>query len=178
MERMGGWWRPWNYGGAAGQDRDAVWREYEAVRHAVSLGDVSTLGKILVSGPDALELLERLYPTRVATIQPGRMRYALLLDDRGYVLDDGMICREDETRFLLTFTSGGATFAELWVRDWVEAFGLDVRIMNVTLSRARSMSPGHAPRSCSPVPAWCQPPDYPAASGAARWPASVVGSCG
>ncbi len=135
MERMGGWWRPWNYGGPSGQDQDAVWREYEAVRHAVSLGDVSTLGKIVVSGPDALELLERLYPTRVATIRPGRMRYVLLLDDRGYLLDDGMICREDETRFLLTFTSGGATFAELWVRDWAEAFGLDVRIMNVTLSR-------------------------------------------
>ncbi len=126
MERMGGWWRPWNYGD--------VWAEYEAVRQAVSIGDVSTLGKMIVTGPDALALLERLYPTRVATIRPGRMRYVLLLDDRGYVLDDGMICREDETRFRLTFTSGGATFAELWVRDWAEAFGLDVRIMNVTMS--------------------------------------------
>jgi sarcosine oxidase subunit alpha len=126
MERMGGWWRPWNYGD--------VWAEYEAVRQAVSIGDVSTLGKMIVTGPDALELLERLYPTRVATIRPGRMRYVLLLDDRGYVLDDGMICREDETRFRLTFTSGGATFAELWVRDWAEAFGLDVRIMDVTMS--------------------------------------------
>ena len=126
MERMGGWWRPWNYGD--------VWAEYEAVRQTVSIGDVSTLGKLIVTGPDALELLERLYPTRVATIRPGRMRYVLLLDDRGYVLDDGMICREDERRFTLTFTSGGATFAELWVRDWAEAFGLDVRIMNITMS--------------------------------------------
>ena len=160
MERMGGWWRPWNYGGAAGEDRDAVWREYEAVRHAVSLGDVSTLGKIIVSGPDALELLERLYPTRVATIRPGRMRYVLLLDDRGYVLDDGMICREAETRFLLTFTSGGATFAELWVRDWAEAFGLDVRIMNVTLSRGAINVTGPRAKELLARAGLIDPPEY------------------
>ncbi len=127
MERMGGWWRPWNYGNPI--------EEYWAVREAVSLGDVSTLGKMLVSGPDALELLERLYPTKVATLTPGRSRYVLLLDERGYVLDDGLICRDDETRFTLTFTSGGSSFAELWVRDWAEAWGLDVRLLNQTMSR-------------------------------------------
>ena len=126
MERFGGWWRPWNYGNIS--------EEYWAVRQAVSLCDVSTLGKMLVSGPDALELLERLYPTKVSTIKPGRSRYALLLDERGYVLDDGMICRDEETRFTLTFTSGGATFCELWVRDWAEFWGLDVRLLNQTMS--------------------------------------------
>lgn len=126
MERVGGWWRPWNYGN--------LLEEYWAVREAVSVGDVSTLGKMQISGPDALELLERLYPTKVATIKPGRSRYVLLLDDRGYVLDDGLICRDSETRFTLTFTSGGATTAELWVRDWAEAWGLDVRILNQTMA--------------------------------------------
>jgi len=126
MERAGGWWRPWNYGNTD--------REYWAVREAVSLGDVSTLGKMQVSGPDALELLERLYPTKVATLKPGRSRYVLLLDERGYVMDDGLICRDDETRFTLTFTSGGSSFAELWVRDWAEGWGLDVRLLNQTMS--------------------------------------------
>lgn len=126
MERMGGWWRPWNYG-------DTI-REYWAVREAVSLGDVSTLGKMIVSGPDALELLERLYPTKISTLKPGRSRYVLLLDERGYVMDDGMICRDDEPRFILTFTSGGSTFAEMWVRDWAESWKLDVRLLNQTMS--------------------------------------------
>jgi len=81
-----------------------------------------------------LELLERLYPTKVATIKPGRSRYVLLLDDRGYVLDDGLICRDSESRFTLTFTSGGSTTAELWVRDWAEAWGLDVRLLNQTMA--------------------------------------------
>lgn len=126
MDRVGGWWRPWNYGNLV--------EEYWAVREAVSLGDVSTLGKMIVSGPDALELLERLYPTKVATIKPGMSRYVLLLNERGYVLDDGLISNDGNNRYLLTFTSGGSTTAELWVRDWAESWKLDVRILNQTLS--------------------------------------------
>lgn len=124
MERLGGWWRPWHYG-----DTEA---EYRAVRDAVSLCDVSTLGKMQVSGPGALALLEHLYPVPIASLKPGRSRYVLLLDERGYVLDDGMVSRDGETRFTLTFTSGGSTVAELWVRDWAESLGVDVRLMNQT----------------------------------------------
>jgi len=126
MDRFGAWWRPWRYPDPAA--------EYWAVRQKVSLGDVSTLGKMEVSGPDAVELLERLYPCRVGDLAVGQLRYALLLDERGYVLDDGLICRLDDSRFYLTFTSGGASFAEMWVRDWAETFGLDVRVLDRTMS--------------------------------------------
>ena len=128
MDRWGGWWRPWHYG-------DHV-SEYWAVREAVSLGDVSTLGKMIVSGADALTLLERLYPTTIADIAAGRSRYVLLLNERGHVFDDGMVCREGEDRFVLTFTSGGAAGAEMWVRDWIETWGLDVRVLDRTMSLA------------------------------------------
>ncbi len=132
MDRAGGWWRPWTYGR---QDD-----EYRSVRERVSLGDVSSLGKMAISGPDAEAFLERIVPTRVATIRPGRCRYVLMLDERGYLLDDGMLCREAEQvagdRFFLTSTSGGSGFFELWMRDWAEAFGCDVRILNQTASLA------------------------------------------
>ena len=75
------------------------------------------------SGPDVVELLERLYPCHVADIKPGRSRYALLLNERGHVMDDGMILRESETRFVLSFTSGGAANAEMWIRDWIDVVG-------------------------------------------------------
>jgi glycine cleavage system aminomethyltransferase T len=127
MDRIGGWWRPYRYR-AAWQD------EYWAVREAVSLGDVSTLGKMQISGPDALTLLERLYPTRIGTIKPGRSKYVLMLDDRGYVFDDGLVCNDGDGRYTLTFTSGGASMAEMWVRDWADAWGSDVRILNQTMS--------------------------------------------
>jgi len=128
MDRFGNWWRPWHYG-------DAV-AEYWAVREGVSVGDVSTLGKMVVSGPDAVDFLERLYPCRVADIKPGRSRYALLLNERGHIMDDGMILRDSDTRFVLTFTSGGAANAEMWVRDWAETWRMDVHIMDRTMSLA------------------------------------------
>jgi glycine cleavage system aminomethyltransferase T len=128
MDRFGGWWRPWHYGDAVG--------EYWAVREAVSIGDVSTLGKLVVSGPDAVDALERIYPCHVADIKPGRSRYALLLNERGHVMDDGMILRDAETRFTLTFTSGGAANAEMWLRDWIETWGLRVLVMDRTMSLA------------------------------------------
>ena len=128
MDRFGGWWRPWHYG-------DAV-SEYWAVREGVSIGDVSTLGKLVVSGPDVVELLERLYPCHVADIKPGRSRYALLLNERGHVMDDGMILRDSETRFVLSFTSGGAANAEMWVRDWIDVWGLRVHVLDRTMSLA------------------------------------------
>ena len=176
MDRAGGWWRPWTYGGepapegAAGAFENAnplglnqgepvtVGREraltterptprrtgerdeYRAARERVSLGDVSSLGKMAIAGTDAEAFLERIVPTRVATIRPGRCRYVLMLDERGYLLDDGMLCREADRdvgdRFFLTSTSGGSGFFELWLRDWAEAFGCDVRILNQTASLA------------------------------------------
>jgi glycine cleavage system aminomethyltransferase T len=128
MDRFGGWWRPWHYGDVVG--------EYWAVREGVSIGDVSTLGKLVVSGPDVVEALERIYPCHVADIKVGRSRYALLLNERGHVMDDGMILRDTETRFTLTFTSGGAANAEMWIRDWVDTWGLRVHVMDRTMSLA------------------------------------------
>ena len=83
-----------------------------------------------------VELLERLYPCHVADIKPGRSRYALLLNERGHVMDDGMILREAETRFVLSFTSGGAANAEMWLRDWIEVWGLRVHVLDRTMSLA------------------------------------------
>ncbi len=124
MERMGGWWRPWSYG-----DTEA---EYRAVREGVSICDVSTLGKAIVSGPDAVAFLEEVYPNRVGDMQVGRSRYVIMLDEAGYVHDDGLIVRDDDSRFTLTFTTGGASFAESWLRDWADALGHDVRILDRT----------------------------------------------
>ncbi len=126
MDRFGPWYRPWHYGDPLA--------EYWAVRSGVSIMDVSTLGKMIVTGPDVNEFLERLYPTPVATIEPGRCKYVLMLNEKGAVFDDGMVCREDDHRFTLTFTSSGVSFAEMWMRDWAEAWGMDVRILNRTAS--------------------------------------------
>lgn len=127
MERSGPWLRPWSYGNLES--------EYWAARLGVSIMDVGTLGKMEISGPDANSFLQRIYPADLSTLRAGRCRYVLLLDERGYVMDDGIVAKHDDTRFSLTFTSSGASAAEMWLRDWAFAFGANVRLMNQTYSR-------------------------------------------
>ncbi|MBY0332519.1 MAG: sarcosine oxidase subunit alpha, partial [Acetobacteraceae bacterium] len=108
FEPVGQWQRA-RFFPRAGEDmRAAVARECRAVRQAVGIFDASTLGKIEVIGPDAAEFLERCYVNPVHSLKPGRCRYALLLREDGFVLDDGIIARLAADRFHVTTTTGGA----------------------------------------------------------------------
>ncbi len=124
MEPAAPWRRPRHYGDPAA--------EYWAVRHGVSVMDVGTLGKFLVGGLDATSFLEKLYPCNVADIAPGRIRYALLLGEHGFVIDDGIICSLGGGRWYVTFTSAGATTVEATLKDWADAWGHDVHIVDLT----------------------------------------------
>ena len=124
MEWAGTWKRPESYGDPLA--------EYWAVRRNLSVMDVGTLGKFLVGGRDATEFLERLYPRSVRDLEDGRTRYSLLLNESGYVFDDGLICALTPGRYYLTLTSGGAEQGEAWLRDWAEAWRLQVHIVNQT----------------------------------------------
>jgi sarcosine oxidase subunit alpha len=124
MELVGPWMRPQTYGDTAA--------EYWAVRRGVSLMDVGTLGKYLVTGRDAAEFLERLYPCHVRDIAQGRLRYALLLNENGYVIDDGLIGSLGAAGYYCTFTSSGADGVEGWIRDWIDTWKLKVHMVNHT----------------------------------------------
>jgi sarcosine oxidase subunit alpha len=124
MEPAGAWRRPRIYGD--------MLSEYWAVRRGVSVMDVGTLGKFLVAGPDATEFLDRLYPCRIRDLSPGRIRYALLLGEHGFVIDDGIVCALEQGRWYVTFTSAGASTAEATLKDWAETWGHEVHIVDLT----------------------------------------------
>ena len=120
----GAWQRPHNYGDAPG--------EAENVHDAVGVIDVSTLGKLLVAGPDAAAFLERLYPNRFADLAVGRVRYGVLSTDAGRIMDDGTIGRLGEEQFYVTTTSTGADGVLGWFEWWNAVWRMDVEIVNVT----------------------------------------------
>jgi sarcosine oxidase subunit alpha len=129
MMVAGLWRRPANY--AAGGD-SAIAEETRAVRTGVGVIDVSTLGKIEVRGPDAAVFLDRIYVTAHAKQPVGRSRYALLLDDAGSIVDDGVACRFAEEQFYLTATTGQAD-ATYRLLTWFNAqWGMNVDIANLT----------------------------------------------
>jgi sarcosine oxidase subunit alpha len=120
----GDWRRAYDYGDPRG--------EAMAVHEAAGLIDVSTLGKLIVSGPDAGELLDRLYPNRFANLKPGRIRYGVMASDAGRIMDDGTVCRLDDDSFYVTTTSSGAGAVYEWFSWWLADWGLDVHLTDVT----------------------------------------------
>jgi sarcosine oxidase subunit alpha len=108
--------------------------EYKAVRERVGIIDVGTLGKFLVGGPDATAFLERLYPMKVEDLEAGRLRYALMLEEGGVIIDDGTVCALGDGRYYITVTTSGAERLESWMLDWAEAWGHDVYVVNQTAS--------------------------------------------
>ena len=120
----GDWRRAYDYG-----DPKA---EALAVHRAAGLIDVSTLGKLIVRGPDAGELLDRLYPNRFSNLKPGRVRYGVIASDAGRIMDDGTICRLDDDTFYVTTTSSGAGAVYDWFSWWLADWDLDVHLTDVT----------------------------------------------
>lgn len=79
--------------------------EHVAVRKAAGLFDLSHMGRLRLSGPGALELLERCLTQEVASMPVGRCRYGVVLDEQGHALDDVLLYREAASFFLVVNAS-------------------------------------------------------------------------
>ncbi len=128
----GAWLRP-EYYQAADQSREAlILAEATHVRNNVGLIDLGTLGKIQISGPDAVTLLERIYTDRFAKQAIGTMRYGLACDETGVVMDDGIVARLDKHRFYVTATTGGAAAFFREMQRWAMLWQLQVELVDLT----------------------------------------------
>ncbi|MCA8926816.1 MAG: sarcosine oxidase subunit alpha family protein [Alphaproteobacteria bacterium] len=103
-----GWARPLYYAQEGLSAQQRIDEEALAVRHAVGLIDVSTLGKVDVQGPDAAEFLDRVYVNRFSNLKVGRGRYGVMLREDGRVYDDGVTMRLGPDHFHMTTTTNHA----------------------------------------------------------------------
>ncbi|HEX9181303.1 MAG TPA: glycine cleavage T C-terminal barrel domain-containing protein, partial [Burkholderiales bacterium] len=128
----GVWQRPAYYA-AEGADREqAIRGEALAVREAAGVIDVGTLGKLEVRGPDAAEFLERVYTGRFANQPVGTTRYALMCDEAGTIVDDGIVARFAPDRFYFTTSTvnGPLIYRELSRLNTL--WRLDCALVNLT----------------------------------------------
>ncbi len=125
MMWTGAWRRPHSYTADPGD-------EAQNVHEAVGLIDVSTLGKILVQGPDAGAFLDRVYPNRFSDLKVGRVRYGVLTGDAGRIMDDGTVGRLDDQTFYVTTSSTGADGVYQWFTWWNAVWFMDVQFANLT----------------------------------------------
>jgi sarcosine oxidase subunit alpha len=133
-EPVGQWRRPYAYPMPGESVEKAVAREVRNTRQTVGLLDASTLGKLLVRGPDAGRFLDMLYTGTMSTLPVGRCRYGAMLNENGFVIDDGVVARLAQDTWLCHTTSGGAERVHGWMEDWLQTEWWDwqVHVVNLT----------------------------------------------
>ena len=123
-------WREWSGYWASSAYADAHDIEYNAIREAAALIDVSPLYKYTVKGPDALALVDRVITRDASKMAVGQVYYTPWCDEHGMVIDDGTVHRVAEDEFFWT----AADPQYRWLT--LNARGLNVGIEDVTESLA------------------------------------------
>ncbi len=95
-------WREWSGYFASSVYADAHDIEYNAIREAAALIDVSPLFKYRVGGPDALRLVDRVITRDATKIRAGQVIYTPWCDEYGKVIDDGTVHRLDDDTYRWT----------------------------------------------------------------------------
>jgi aminomethyltransferase len=118
MVPFAGWEMPVQYEG--------VLAEHRAVRTDAGVFDVSHMGELEVEGPQAEALLQRTLSNDVARVGPGRAQYTLLTNEDGGILDDLIVYRTGDCRYLLIVNAANREADFAWLAEH-EIRGSDVR---------------------------------------------------
>jgi sarcosine oxidase subunit alpha len=148
FEYFGNWSRPAAYPRVGETLESAAQREAGAVRKGAGLCDGSPLGKIEIFGRDAAQFLDLMYVGTLSTLEIGRARYGLLLNENGIVVDDGVVARLGERRYWVNTTSAGVERTAAAFEEWLQCEypHLEVLVTPVT-SQWGNVTVGSMPRS-------------------------------
>ncbi len=121
MVDFAGWDMPVQY--------TSIIQEHNAVRQAAGLFDIAHMGRIKFTGPDACRLLDHLLTNDVTKLVPGEIRYSLLTNESGGILDDVLVYRFEEFYFLVVNASN-----RLKIVDWIAKHraGFDAAVDDIT----------------------------------------------
>lgn len=107
----------------------SITEEHNTVRHAVGMFDVSHMGEIFVSGPDAEKFVNHIFTNEIRGFEPGKVLYGMMLHPDGGVVDDLLVYREFEPdHFLLVVNAANIDKDYEWILAQTE--GYDVKVVN------------------------------------------------
>jgi aminomethyltransferase len=121
MVNFAGWEMPIQY--------SSITQEHQAVRQAAGLFDISHMGRLVLEGPDALSLIQRLYTNDAASLTEGQIRYGLVCNEQGGIRDDVLVYRFPGFWLMVVNASNRDK-----ILDWVgrHRTGYDVQITDRT----------------------------------------------
>jgi aminomethyltransferase len=108
--------------------------EHETVRNGVGVFDVSHMGEFMLSGPNALALIQKVTSNDAATLTIGRAQYSCLPNNDGGIVDDLIIYKMEEEKYLLVVNA--SNIDKDW--DWISSHN-DLGVTMENLSQSLSM---------------------------------------
>jgi aminomethyltransferase len=109
MVPFGGWNMPVEYSG--------IIQEHTAVRTGVGLFDVSHMGEFIVSGPEALNLIQYVTCNDASRLVDGQAQYSALTTEEGTVVDDLLVYRESANRYMLVVNAANIETDLQWIQS-------------------------------------------------------------
>ena len=125
MVEFNGWEMPVEYPSVGG-----IIAEHNAVRTGVGIFDVSHMGDILLSGPQALAAVQHISMNDASRLAIGQAQYSALLYPQGTFVDDVVVHRLGEDEYLLVINAGTREKDFTWVRDNTRQF--DCKVENLS----------------------------------------------
>ena len=118
MSPFGGFDMPISYEG--------IEAEHNAVRNAVGVFDVSHMGEVLVTGPQATLFVNYIFTGDVAPLEPGKVVYGMMLNDRGGVVDDLLVYKRDDSEYFLVINAANIDKDVAWIKEHAAKYDVTV----------------------------------------------------
>ena len=116
------------------------------VRNGLGMIDVSTLGKIEISGQDAIDFLQFMLPGKYGKFEIGRTRYSIMVGEDGILFEDGTISHLEQGKYYLTTTTGNQDAINALFQWWLLVEDFDVQVKNLSFANAAVNVTGAASR--------------------------------
>lgn len=100
--------------------------EHNAVRHHCGVFDVSHMGEVIVTGPDAARFVNHIFTNDVNAVQPGKVLYGMMCYPDGGTVDDTCICKLAEDKFFLTINAANIDKDDEWIGKNAEGFDVQI----------------------------------------------------
>lgn len=101
--------------------------EHDTVRNGVGVFDVSHMGEFLITGPKALDLIQKVVSNDASKLTDGKAQYAYLPNETGGIVDDLIIYRFNEEKYLLVVNASNIDKDWAWISKYNEAIGAEMR---------------------------------------------------
>ena len=100
--------------------------EHNAVRHHCCVFDVSHMGEVIVTGPDAARFVNHIFTNDVNAVQPGKVLYGMMCYPDGGTVDDTCICKLADDKFFLTINAANIDKDDAWIGKNAEGFDIHI----------------------------------------------------